>query len=351
VRRMILGAAALALLLVSCTGASHLEALQPAPIPSAKPAALPGAVPAVSTSTFQRGIDVDIYTYPGQDIVAAASADVAYILSLHANAVSISFPFFMAGPDAKGVYASSATPTPAQLGILVSDAVQAGLYVSVRPLLDERNLHKSRVGWKPADPSAWFASYRHFLLPYASMAQREHAKEFIVGAEFSKFATAPGWNGLDQALRKRFHGALGCANNWNVVPAPGNCGHGVHETIDAYPPEHSPLLAGWTAYDRTFPQDTVVTEVGIDAVKGAYSDPPRWQWPVKTLDQQVQANWFTAACHAAARTHLRGIYFWSLGFSQQPVTGPTLADQGAWAGGAGARAISRCFTWLKKGGT
>jgi hypothetical protein len=351
VRRMILGAAALALLLVSCTGASRLHVFQPAPIPTVAPVAVPVAmlpVHDVKMPMFQRGIDIDFYTYPGQDIVDAASTDVAYVKRLHANAVSISFPFFMTGPNAKGVYASSSTPTPAQIGILVRDAVHAGLYVSIRPLLDETNLHRSRVGWIPADLPAWFASYRHLLQPYAKMARQEHAAEFIVGAELTKFTTAPGWNGLDRALRKQFHGALGCANNWNVVPAPGNCGDGVRETIDAYKPMHSPLSAAWAAYDRALPPGTVVTEVGIAAAKGAYSDPPKWHWPVKTLDQQVQVRWFTAACHAAARTNLGGVYFWSMGLSLQIGTGPTLADQGLWAGGAGARAIAACFAPLQK---
>ena len=47
---------------------------------------------------MQLGIDIDLYTYPGQDFAAAAATDIAYIASLHANSMSISFPFFMSGP-------------------------------------------------------------------------------------------------------------------------------------------------------------------------------------------------------------------------------------------------------------
>ena len=94
----------------------------------------------------------------------------------------------MSGPSSSTVFATNSTPTPSQLAVLVRDTKQAGLYVSIRPLLDETALGISRVYWSPANPDASFASYRHFLIPYATMAQREHVQQFIVGAEFSMFA-------------------------------------------------------------------------------------------------------------------------------------------------------------------
>ena len=63
------------------------------------------------------------------------------------------------------MYASAATPTPSQLAVLIHDAEQAGLYVSLRPLLDEHKLREPRGAWAPGDPAAWFASYQHFLQP------------------------------------------------------------------------------------------------------------------------------------------------------------------------------------------
>ena len=357
-RKLALGGAALALVVAGCTTVSHLKALQPAAVPSSPPIAPPAVVSPEGNGAMQRGIDIDAYTYPGQDISGAAFADVAYITSLHANAVSISFPFFMSGPSSSTVYATNSTPTPAQLAVLIRDAERAGLYVSIRPLLDETALGISRVYWSPANPDAWFASYRHFLAPYATMAQREHVQQFIVGAEFSMFTDLRHWNALDKAVRNRFHGTLGCANNWGPLafagdgsgaPFAGNCGQGLRESIDAYHPQHGDLLAGWERFDSKLPRGTVETEIGIDAVKGAFKRPYQHQWTTATtLDTSVQARWFTAACHAASREHLGGVYFWPLGFSEQPATGPTLTYQGAWAGSAGAQAISRCFAWLEK---
>ena len=356
-RRLILGAAVLAVLTSGCTAAAGTKPLQQTELQLSAPSLHPVQV---RRPGFQRGVDIDAYTYPGQDIATAAAADVAYIKSLHANSVSISFPFFMAGPSSSAVYAKNTTPSPAQLAVLVNNAEAAGLYVSIRPLLDESTLGRSRVHWSPDHPAAWFVSYRRFLLPYAAMAQREKVPEFIVGTEFSTFEDSPHWNALDKALRRSFHGALGCSNNWGTqalagngtgTAFAGNCGHGVRESVDAYQPQNGNLLAGWEAYDSGLPRGTVETEIGIDAVTGAYKQPYQHEWPEATsLDTSVQAHWFTAACRAAVKEHLGGIYFWPLGFSNQPATGPSLTYQGQWAGGAGGQALAQCFKTLQREG-
>lgn len=345
-KRLILVLLAAGALAASCTAIAHLRQLQPPPVPKPSHLTLPATSPSAPVAGgFQRGIDIDAYTYPGQNIPAAAAADVAFIQSLHANAVSVSFPFFMTGPSSSTVYGASSTPAPQQLEVIISAARRAGLYVSVRPLLDETNLGISRVHWTPADPAAWFRSYARFLRPYAQAAQHAGAHEFIVGTEFSLFATSPQWNTLDSVIRRVFHGTLACANNWTRTPVPtvGNCGRGVMETVDAYPPVHGGLRSGWEAYDQMQRRGTILTEVGIDAVAGAERAPYKHSWPGATLDPGVQARWFSAACHAAVKENLGGIYFWSIGLSAQPAAGPTLRYQGGWGGGAGAQAISRCF--------
>ena len=358
---LILNAVALAVLATGCTAAQDVMAPPQTETPNT-PASVPSSLPftPVRMPTFQRGVDIDAYTYPGQDMAAAAAADIAYITSLHANAVSISFPFFMAGPSSNTVRAKNTTPSPAQLAILVYDAQKAGLYISIRPLLDEGTLGTARTRWSPTDPVAWFASYKRFLLPYAAMAQREKVQEFTVGTEFTVFEDSPQWNALDKALRRSFHGVLGCSNNWGPTAKAGNgggtafagnCGHGVRESIDAYQPVGASFLTGWEAFDSSLPRGTVETEVGIDAVAGAYKRPYQHKWTSATsLDPSLQANWFSAACQAAAKERLGGIYFWPLGLSNQPATGPTLTDQGQWAGGAGGKTIAQCFRTLQRKG-
>lgn len=300
-------------------------------------------------SPFQRGVDIDLYFFPGTDAPAAARAAVQYVRSLHANAVSVSFPFFMAGRNSPAVQAGRETPSPGQVALLASDAEQAGLYVSIRPLLDEKSLGVSRTAWKPSQPAAWFASYQQFLLPYAQMAQREHVPELIVGAEFDRFGAYPQWNALDRALGRVYHGQLAYARNWT---ARGPQGGPVTQLVDSYPPFPqlpasacvASLTRAWDSYDRQFPPGTVESEVGIAAVRGAYAQPWQVQWPGRAIDPQIQANWFTAACRAAQASDMGGIYFWALGFGRS--SGPTVTQSAAWANSPGSAAIAACYQKL-----
>jgi hypothetical protein len=337
-------------LVAGCTAASHIHQLQPPAVPKSPPVKVSPSGSTVPTGVFQRGVDIDAYTYPGQNVAKAAAADVAYIKSLHANAVSISFPLFMTGPTSSTIYTKASTPTPAQLAVIIRAAERAGLYVSVRPLLDESAFHFCRCQWIPPHPGQWFRSYRKVLLPYAKMAQATRVGEFFTGAEFTRFAQYVQWQPLDAAVRADYHGTLGCANNWGLGALTGNCGPGLAETVDAYPTLLGNLGHAWEVFDSTFPHGTVLTEVGIDAVDGAQLRPFKHEWPgVTSLDPRVQAHWFAAACHAAVIGHLGGIYFWPIGLGSNPGGGPTLKFQGAW-GGPGARAVARCFAAIQRGG-
>ena len=344
-RQAIAATLGLGVLVAGCASAAHLKALQPAAVPSS-PAA---SVPEVTTARpMLRGIDIDAYTWPGQDIKAAAAADIAYVKSLHANAVSVSFPFYMAGPHAAGVYATRATPSPAQLAVIARDAARAGLYVSARPLLDEANLGYARADLHLRYPRRWFASYRRFLLPYARMAQLAGVSELVTGTELTNVRRSPLWGPLNAALRRVYRGTLAFDSNWWGNPRlAGAGGTGVQEAVDAYPPVASPLTAGWEAYDATLPRGTVESEVGIAAAPGAFARPWLHQWPGQPVTPQTQARWFAAACQAAAATHLGGIYFWSIPLSAR-LGGPTGASPLSWADSAGARAIAACFASLDR---
>ena len=164
------GAAAGAVLIAGCTAAAHLSALQRGPVRSSGSVAVPPSVAGeYRTPKIQLGIDVDAYTYPGEDMAKAARAVVKYVRSLHANAISITFPFFMNGPHAATVTTRPSTPTPHMIQAFARIAEAHGLYVAFRPLLDEASIgHGFRGNLHLSHPAEWFASYRRFLLPYAS---------------------------------------------------------------------------------------------------------------------------------------------------------------------------------------
>jgi len=340
-RKILYGALAVIAVVGGCTAVSHVPALQSQQIPVSAALTVPENV-AIRAPAFQRGIDVDAYTYPKQDFSAAAAAVVAYVKKLHANSLSISFPFFMSSRRSSEVFASTRTPTPTELGLFIADAERAGLYVSLRPLLSEFQIGGNRTLFRPAHMSAWFASYRRFLLPYARMAEANKVGMFIVGAEFSNFGRAPQWNGLDRALGRVYHGRLAYSNNGTVHLSPSTGGRYAIKTVDAYPSMNRPLLSGWQAFDRKLPRGTIVSELGIAGFNGAWRTPWRHRLAKKQLLPRVQVWWFSAACQAARATGLRGIYFWALPMAAKfPRT--TAATPAAWAYSVGAAAIAHCF--------
>ena len=335
----------ISMLLAACSSAIP-ESAQSSPNESA-----PQPMPSVHTKhVLQLGIDIDFYTSAGTNVAPAAQQDVSYIKGLHANAVSISFPFYtnrvgtVVGP-------LPATPSVTQLGTLINTARAAGLTVTVRPLLNESALGESRVHWKPRRLSTWFNAYQHFLLPYAALAQHDHVAMFVVGTELSRFSASSEWMKLATAVHAVYHGKLAYSNNWIGVR---NSAAGVVQTTDAYAPLPLPdsapvsaLAAGWKSWARTFPTGTILSEVGIASQSGAYAHP--WEWGSSTapIDPRIQARWFRAACQAVNADHLGGIYFWPLYFGQsltvpEGTNGPT-----SWAATAGAAAISKCFAKLR----
>lgn len=333
-----------------CTAAAHLDLGVVHPSQGvAPPSQQITAHPPPTTShnagirppAFQRGIDVDAYTYPKFDFSSAAAAVVAYIKQLNANSISISFPFFMSNRQSSQVFATTKTPTPTQLGLLITDAERAGLYVSIRPLLSEYQIGGNRTTWQPVDISAWFASYRQFLLPYARIAQSRKVGMFFIGAEFQRFGHSTLWNSLARALAKVYHGRLAYSNNGSGNLSRSTGGQYTHKTVDAYPPINPPFLSGWQTFDRGLPAGTILSEVGIGAWDGAWQAPWQHRQSQQQFDPRVQANWFTAACQAAKTTKLGGVYFWTLGLL--PNLPPTPLHPGGWAHGAGAAAIARCF--------
>lgn len=329
-----------------CAAASQLRQLQPHSFQGADKILLPLTGALAKAGSFQRGLDIDWYAWRGEDVAGGSEQVLSYARSLHADALSVSFPFFERG---NMVHGTASTPTTAEMGILLSDARLAGFSISLRPLLDESSLgqKRSRAGWKPANQRAWFRSYQKFLLPYVKVAQRYHASEFIVGTELSAFSLSPDWHGLDSSLRRYYHGTLACADNWHKMEAHG-CETAV-QTVDAYHPIRSgSFLAGWEHWDAKRPHGTVEAEVGIAAAAPAPQKPYILSWPGSPLDPKVQARWFTAACHAAVREHLGGIYFWSVGLGTPSAHGPTKASETTWAGGPGARAISRCYAGIER---
>jgi hypothetical protein len=340
-----------------CSAVSHMRALQPPKLAKGVPPEQLGPLRAVPRPKIQLGAGIDLYTYKGQNFSKSTVPEIAYLKSLHANSVIVSFPFFMRGGRGSRVYPHTSTPSPAQLGVFARAAARAGLYVSLRPLLSNYSLGKPRNEWKPVHLRAWFASYTKFLLPYARMAQRDKVPVFYVGTELQNFGGVPEWNQLDRAIRRVYTGTLAYANNGHGLH-PGTGGRHTRLSADSYPVlQHmsprsgvSQLTRAWMAWDQVMPRGTVLSEVGIAAVRGAFEQPWVGDWPHPRMDTSVQTRWFTAACHAASRAHMGGIYFWAIGFGKSALTArPDAEHQAAWEAGPGKGAVTACFKQLRHG--
>ena len=190
IRKVLARAAVLGLCSTSVVQLAILPS--PALAAPAKPAKPVRLVKPVKKPVMQLGAGIDLYTYPNQNWPKASADDVTYLKALNANSVMVSFPFFIASKTSSTVFAKPSTPTPADLALFAQAAEAAGLYVTLRPLMDQGVIGASRAGWTPHDEKAWFASYQKFLLPYATMAQKYGIPAMYLGAEFSKFQSVKG---------------------------------------------------------------------------------------------------------------------------------------------------------------
>lgn len=314
----------------------------------------------------QLGIDV-YWTANARDsdtlIRAKAERIIAYAIRLGANSISLTFPFYTYGITSDTIYANKVTtPSPGHIGIFLSAAAAGRMRVTLRPVLNEdilvaQNAKAWRGSIEPADPSAWFASYRRFLLPYARVAQSAHAATLVIGTELNSLGGNPGWPALVRAISSVYHGQLAYDENFDSFQD--------HDTnlpvptfgVDAYPRFQLPDSAsvgelaraweGWLgSHSAGVLHKTVLSEVGIAAVAGAYAFPGAW---LGTADSPivpgVQANWYSAVCRAFSAKKLAGIYWWEVSFDANPAR-PTdfLRDRLTFLARPAQHVISACFT-------
>ena len=124
----------------------------------ASPSPSPSPVPVVAapwhSGMRQLGIQVYWTANPNDesDAVVAAKARrlINYAISLNANSIAISFPFYTDGITSDRVYAESGvTPTPAHIAIFLAEAAQSHLRVTLRPILNEDVLvAQNALAWR-----------------------------------------------------------------------------------------------------------------------------------------------------------------------------------------------------------
>ncbi|HEX9537927.1 MAG TPA: hypothetical protein VGA04_07110 [Streptosporangiaceae bacterium] len=292
------------------------------------------------------------------EMEADANRIFNYIVGLGANSVGINFAFYTDGVNPTRVYGGpGSTPSPATISMVIASARGHGLRVLLRPLLNEKNIEDSRGDWRgsiqPPSVSAWFDSYFHFLKPYVVAAQRSGATSFNVGAELDSLAPDEAeWTVFESAAAKLFSGQLEYAVNYGRWQEDPSYEPVPDAGVDAYPqlglgdgatvPQ---LTAAWVGWLHNQPEPvlrrTVLQEVGIAAVSGAYRQPARIALSGATLDVTIQDKWFAAACAAVKQSDMAGIYFNDVNSIDHPANA-TGYSAGSFIG-RGDRAIKTCF--------
>jgi hypothetical protein len=318
----------------------------------------------------QLGIQVYWTANPSDasDAVIRAKAEriIDYAISLNANSVAVTFPFFTYGLTSDKVYASHRlTPSPGHIAIFLAAAAKAHIRVTLRPVLDENALiTQNPQAWRgtiePRSRAAWFRSYRTMLLPYAAAAQAGHAGTFVLATELDSLEGDPEWPGLVRSVRSVYSGQLTYDENYSEFATDAANPPLPSHDVDAYPQFSLPdgasvarLTQSWDAWLGAHPlsvrRDLTLSEIGIGAVAGSYDDP--WDWVrlrTAPVDARVQAAWYQAACNAVSAEQIGGgLYWYEVSFDANPADpGPFESDRLTFLDRPAQRVIRNCFARL-----
>jgi hypothetical protein len=306
-------------------------------------------------------LGVDLYA-TGNYRAAQVQADGARMLTyikktLRADAVGIVWNLYAPSRTSDTVKTTSKTLSAANVKILTQIAEKDGLKVFYRPLIF---VESGGSAWEgviaPARPAAWFASYYKAELPYLKAAQEYHISQFVADTEMHNMNRNAGWSGFYAKIAKVYRGTISYAA-WDGDYFPPQqhlqrlsaLGMDFYEDMPRLSPSASEakVLAGWEGYfrrvSRSVLRRTTIDEIGIEARSGAYAKPQNLGAPGRA-DQEVQANWFTAACKTARAYDLGGVFFWKVDLADNPAH-PSAALS-VFEGRQGARAIAACATIL-----
>jgi hypothetical protein len=281
----------------------------------------------------QLGVNIvwDYKSEPAATLTQQITTTLNYVKSLHANAIAINFDLFVNGPTSNTIFPGSATPPANAMLQLIQAAKSKGLYVLLRPVIDEVN---PKAPWrgllKPTDRDAWFASYDQALKPFVYAARLGKADELAIECELESLGNDPRWSSVVVPyVRQWFSGTLMTNASWEnpgLIPQKG-----LTWGIDTYRPLKLPasatvkqLTAGWNSWLKRLPlpeplNKTYIVETGLAAQAAAYTHPSAGDFGTKIIPS-VQSKWFAAACNFYRQHKFKGLYFYSTNLTNGPQT-------------------------------
>src|SRR6266567_6527935 len=320
----------------------------------------------MSLTLAYRGFDYVSYYNGGYE-----NADsLASLAASGANAAGLNLEYGI-NVNNSTVYAdANYTDSLTALGNTITEARSLGLTVMVKPLidfLDPSKIGSNSVGdWRayynPANPAAFFASYKSMIVAEAQVAQAHGATVLSLGTELDQL-TGPQylsyWTDIISSVRAAFSGKLTYSADWNDDTSPwqghngltagtGNLatqvsfwnyldyvGLDVYAPLsDAANPTLANLIAGWTqvptdpashaatgnrsliSYFESVAAQTgkplLFSEIGYESATDAARQPAGSSTNV--FDPSLQANLYAAffnAWKASGDSSLNGVFFWN----------------------------------------
>jgi hypothetical protein len=314
-------------------------------------------------------LGVDLYApdnYSADQVETDGKRTLAYIRNvLHADAVGIVWNFYASNFYSDVVKATGATFSASNVGILTRIAIQDHLLVEYRPLVLVPNAPNHWEGQINAYPPAgWFSNYYLAELPYLRVAQQLGVREFVTASELEDMNSSPLWPSFFARVSQVYHGVISYAawdgNYFGAAP-----GTSFKTAMPELPPTKyvgmdmywhmnlpatattTEVTAAWETLFGKVPlsvlRRTAIDETGIQARAGAYPEPQDLDAPGHR-SEQVQANWFTAACATVHHYDMRGVFFFKIDLTDNPAH--PAASLSTFEGREGAAAIRQCVQIL-----
>lgn len=310
-------------------------------------------------------VGINVYSrsnYPAGQVTAYGKRIFAYIKNvLKADAVGIVWNFYTPSLNSDNVESTGATLSASNVEILTRIATQDHLLVEYRPMILVSGQPNSWQGLLyPYLPARWFSNFYRAEVPYLKMAQKLGVREFVTSTELSELKSSPLWSSFFAQVSRVYHGVISYTawdGDYFGYP-PGTLFRMAKPDLlpvkylgmDMYwhmniaaTATSAEVTADWEALFSKVPASvlrrTAIDETGIPAEVGAYQNPPDFEGGGR-LSEQVQANWFTAACATVHRYHMRGVFFWVVFLTDNPAN-PN-ASLSNFEGRKAASVISKC---------
>lgn len=281
--------------------------------------------PAEGPTSMVRGITIVDWTADGYGRPAATISLDALAATGANTVVIIATTYQSDGESGLPRLGDPRTPTESSVKQLLGVAKARGLRPALKPHLDlDDGSWRGRIA--PVDPSAWFESYRAFILPWAVLAQSEGVSQFVIGTELAgTIGHEDEWRRTIAAVRKVFTGEVIYAASWDEAGRVPFWDAVDLVGIDFYFPvavRHNAgrleLLAGWQPWldrlhqlHRQTGREILLTEIGYRSVDGAGMEPHAFASGA-TLDLGEQADLYWAALQATGdQAWIRGLCWWN----------------------------------------